>query len=210
MTATLQIRIDTKTWYTFCMNYHKGFIVPLLTIIIAILVVGGGVYVYTQTKPANKPVPVVVSQTTQTTSTAQSSSSQSTEKLFTPFIAWVGLTLRLPARAEIKDNFVNIDNSEFRFGGGAAGLCPPTSGSEVGGSTGYSNGINCTYEDDKTLNNITVLRLWKDSRGVFALNPQGVPVTDPTSYFIISKTKPNQIFTTSEITFWKEIISKIK
>jgi len=140
----------------------------------------------------------------------QATSSQSTEKLFIPFPAWEELILRLPARADIKDSFVSIDSSEFRFGGGVAGLCPPTPDSEVGGSMGYSNGINCTYEDDKTLGNITILRIWRDSRGVFALNPQGVPATDPTSYFVISKTEPNQVFTTGEVTFWKKVISKIQ
>ena len=35
------------------MNYKKGFIAPLLIIIIALLVLGGGAYVYTQNKQAN-------------------------------------------------------------------------------------------------------------------------------------------------------------
>lgn len=56
------------------MKSHKGFIVPLLLIIIAILVVGGGVYVYTQKKQANLPLPQAISttpMTNQTTSIAQ-------------------------------------------------------------------------------------------------------------------------------------------
>lgn len=46
-------------------NLQKGFIVPLLLVIIALLLVGGGVYVYTQQKQNSQPA--VVDQTTQTT-----------------------------------------------------------------------------------------------------------------------------------------------
>lgn len=35
---------------------HRGFIVPLLLIIIGVLVLGGGTYMFTQTKPADQPV----------------------------------------------------------------------------------------------------------------------------------------------------------
>jgi len=52
------------------MNYQKGFIAPLLLALIALLLIGGGAYVYVQNKPANQPV--TASSTTQTTSAAQS------------------------------------------------------------------------------------------------------------------------------------------
>lgn len=52
-------------------NSRKGFIVPLLLTLVAILLVGGGVYVYVQDKQANQPI--VVTQPAQTTSTAQTS-----------------------------------------------------------------------------------------------------------------------------------------
>src|SRR3989344_3293753 len=56
-------------------NTQRGFIMPLLLALIAILLVGGGVYVYTQNKQAGQPA--VVDQTPQqTTSTAQTPSSQ--------------------------------------------------------------------------------------------------------------------------------------
>ena len=44
-------------------NSQKGFVLPLLLVIIAVLLVGGGAYVYTQQKPASEPA--VVDQNTQ-------------------------------------------------------------------------------------------------------------------------------------------------
>ena len=51
---------------------QKGFIAPLLLALIAILLIGGGAYVYVQNKQSNQPV--VVSQTSQATSTVVTSS----------------------------------------------------------------------------------------------------------------------------------------
>ncbi len=50
-------------------NSQKGFVMPLILALIAILLVGGGAYVYTQDKQGNQTN--VVSQTTDTTSTEQ-------------------------------------------------------------------------------------------------------------------------------------------
>jgi|GEM_PF-5958998 hypothetical protein len=47
------------------MNYHKGFISPILLALIAILILAGGAYVYAQNKQGNQSV--VVDQTIQTT-----------------------------------------------------------------------------------------------------------------------------------------------
>lgn len=56
------------------MNYKKGFIAPLLLILVAILVFGGGAYTYVQNKQINQPVTVP-----QATSTAQTSDSQAAD-----------------------------------------------------------------------------------------------------------------------------------
>lgn len=53
---------------TFSMNYQKGFVVPLLLALIALVFIGGGTYVYVQNKQANQPVIA--------TSSAQTSNSQ--------------------------------------------------------------------------------------------------------------------------------------
>jgi len=55
---------------------QKGFIAPLILIIIAILVLGGGAYVYTQQKQVNPPVTenVALPHTTSTQTTTQASS----------------------------------------------------------------------------------------------------------------------------------------
>jgi archaellum component FlaF (FlaF/FlaG flagellin family) len=50
------------------MNYKKGFIAPLILIIIALLVLGGGAYVYVQKNQANQSVTAA--------STAQTTNSQ--------------------------------------------------------------------------------------------------------------------------------------
>lgn len=72
------------------MNYHKhkGFIVPLLLALIALLLIGGGAYVYTQKKQENPPVvgnvalpqatSTTASVTSQTAPIAQTSNSQTT------------------------------------------------------------------------------------------------------------------------------------
>lgn len=54
------------------MNYKHGFIVSLVLIIIAILVVGGGTYIFTQTKPAD-PSATANPTLPKATSTAQTS-----------------------------------------------------------------------------------------------------------------------------------------
>lgn len=54
--------LDMKT-------HNRGFIVPLLLAIIALLIVGGGVYVFSQRQQTNSPA--IVSPTTQSTSTTQ-------------------------------------------------------------------------------------------------------------------------------------------
>ena len=59
-------------------NIQRGFIVPFLLVIIALLIVGGGAYVYTQNKKGNQPV--VESPTTQTTSTTQVSNQSMLQK----------------------------------------------------------------------------------------------------------------------------------
>ena len=55
---------------------QKGFISPLLLALIAILLVGGGVYVYVQKKQTSQQA--TVSETTQATSTAQTITEEST------------------------------------------------------------------------------------------------------------------------------------
>src|ERR1035437_5381523 len=48
-------------------NTQKGFIVPLLIAIIAVLVIGAGVYVYEQYKPAQQPEQQPIANTQATT-----------------------------------------------------------------------------------------------------------------------------------------------
>lgn len=54
------------------MNYHKGFIAPLLLILVALFLLGGGAFVYQQTKLTSQPV----TQPEIATSTAQTVNSQ--------------------------------------------------------------------------------------------------------------------------------------
>ena len=56
------------------MNYHKGFIAPLLLALIALLLIGGGAYVYMQNKQANQ----LSTSSNQATSTQQVSITAST------------------------------------------------------------------------------------------------------------------------------------
>jgi hypothetical protein len=62
-------------------NQQKGFIVPLLVLIIAVLAIGGGAYVYTQNKEATQtPVSTTPTSTTTTSTHSPSASSSSTVK----------------------------------------------------------------------------------------------------------------------------------
>ncbi len=170
-------------------NNQKGFANIILVVVIVVILVGAvGYFAFIKKSKS------IAQQSTSTQTNTPVFPTPTSEKLFT---LWKGLALKFPARAEINGNSIFIDNSEFQINGGAAGLCKDK---DFGSS-------NCTYEDDKSLTNISVLRLWRNSMGVFALNPLGIPLSDPTSFFVIRKAKPNQIFTTDELTFWKGILN---
>ena len=106
-------------------NSHRGFIVPLLLVIIALLIAGGGAYVYTQTPHATQsPVtettttkqPAVVAPTTQSTLTAQTSDSQTAEwKTYTNTIQ--GFSFKYPSswfiRETLDKTIVDFAKSEL-------------------------------------------------------------------------------------------------
>jgi hypothetical protein len=103
------------------MNYHyirqaqykKGFIAPLILIIVAVLVLGGGAYVYTQQKPINPPVTENVA-LPQATSTAQTSEPPSQP---TPQDAMTGLIDRISS-VYSRDNSYTVvyhDNKTIAF-----------------------------------------------------------------------------------------------
>src|SRR3990167_2151657 len=133
---------------------QKGFANIILVVVIVILVGAVGYFAFVKTSEpvAQQPTP------TQTKTSISNTPAPTTEKLFA---LWEGVALKLPVRAKINEKSVFIDNSEFRITGSPTGLCPGPSGRED-----LSNGVNCTYEDNSSLTNISVLRLWKDSRGV--------------------------------------------
>ena len=65
-------------------NSQKGFIAPLLLVLIAVLLIGGGAYVYTRNKSNNQSM--VAGQTTQATSTVQIVSDCSDFSAFSQFV----------------------------------------------------------------------------------------------------------------------------
>src|SRR3989344_992180 len=61
------------------MKYNKGFIVPVLLVIIALLVVGGGVYIYTKNKQSDQKNTQTENTTAQPLETAQESTTQNSD-----------------------------------------------------------------------------------------------------------------------------------
>ncbi len=74
-------------------NTQKGFIMPVILILVALLVIGGGAYMYTQNKQGNQPE--AVSQTTDTTSTVQ------TANLKTYTNSAFGFSVKLPTNNNV-------------------------------------------------------------------------------------------------------------
>ncbi len=69
---------------------------------------------------------------------------------------------------------------------------------------------NCTFSTE-TLGIIPIFRVWQDNRGTFMLNPQSIAIGDSfISNLLITKEKPNRIFTPIEIESWKESLKSIK
>lgn len=69
---------------------------------------------------------------------------------------------------------------------------------------------NCTFSTE-SLGPIPIFRVWQDNRGIFMLNPQSITIGDSfISNLLITKEKPNLIFTPAEIKSWKDSLKSIK
>lgn len=90
-------------------NLQKGFIVPLLLALIALLLIGGGAYVYTQKKQENPPVMENVT-LPQATSTAQTSNSQTPKKYS---ISKCGIEVTIKTNQAVKTKDISAGRYDF-------------------------------------------------------------------------------------------------
>lgn len=91
---------------------------------------------------------------------------------------------------------LNEVDYELSFSQRTGGLCP-----------WEDNGSGCTYSDS-TLKNSELLRIWRDNKGVFALNPQSIQL-DGYYMDLLVVTKPSGVFSEKDISVWKNILSTI-
>lgn len=104
-------------------TFPKGFIAPLLLALIAILILGGGAYVYVQNKQVTQPA--VVKQTTQATSTGQIAKLQAntaSDSNRWTLVSKKDFSFEYPATIFTKvSNFVDLDGAEWWSGSGKNG-----------------------------------------------------------------------------------------
>ncbi len=104
---------------------------------------------------------------------------------------------------DVYEQTVKTANSEYSFTSAAGGLCP-----------WEDDGSGCTYTDEKInkFGEDAKVRVWRDNqRGVFALNFQSLEIGNYyVDHFEIFKRSPNESFTASEITTWKNWVMNIK
>lgn len=90
---------------------QKGFITPWLIALVAILLIGGGVYLYVHNKQSNQPM--AVNPTTQATSTAQATNSQ-TADWKTYQNQQLGLSIKYPQQYAVEENTTtSISDAEW-------------------------------------------------------------------------------------------------
>lgn len=90
-------------------NYQKGFVTPLLITVVALLVIGGGVYFYLQTKSQQVPQEITTDNEVGSTSTNQiNTATSSTENA-------IGLIKSVYTKSG--KNYLDIDYVEFVPGG---------------------------------------------------------------------------------------------
>jgi hypothetical protein len=107
---------------------------------------------------------------------------------------------------KIDDKYlVVIDNETYMLGINAGGLCPWDPA-----NPDFVDETNCGYTDKVLANSVVdiqTFRIWKDNRGVFALNPQTVKVnTTEIDFFLIQKSPKTESFSASEIELWENIL----
>lgn len=96
---------------------------------------------------------------------------------------------------------ITSDGNSYRLiiEGNPAGLCPME-----------DSGDGCGYRDE-SLNYAKIFRIWRDERGIFALNPQifkidGYSLGD----IVLTKESPNILFSESEVELWRDLFNGIR
>lgn len=194
---------------------EAGFTPILIVIILAAL--AGGYLLYQNFQNQSKPISpfqntAITPQTPQSTTSPTAAATETDNNL--RIISYIfkqnsqdenhyDIIIKLP-QGSVIDNTnrtVILNGSKYRIGGEnfVAGLCP-----------WEDDGSGCTYDDNNS-GIAKPLRIWRDNKGVFALNPQSIPLD---GYFInnfkIFKESPDKIFTQEEINLWKRLLEKIE
>lgn len=199
-----------------------GVLALLIGIIIIVSIAGGAYYMGTrrtalpQSQAQN---PIVISQTSQLTVTPSSSpAALQTDKIY--LINNLNddneaIFLDAPTNAEVKpQNEVGYITSEVKVNkslysvssqaGGRGGPCPM---GEVETKCGYTD----DKIDVKSPLKIAAVRVWKDEKGVFLINPWDIYVGNRgINSILITKLKPNEVFSENEVIMWKQLLVTIE
>jgi hypothetical protein len=116
-------------------------------------------------------------------------------------------TLKYQSKSGFISSIVTINNIDYSLSavsGGRGGPCPME---DYGSKCGYDDETIIPLSKFVTINKY---RVWHDEKGTFLLNPISLMVNGVSiNHLEISKSKPNSIFTRSEVDLWKGIIESI-
>lgn len=124
-----------------------------------------------------------------------------------------------PENAEIK---LQKKTSEFQLyietrveANGSLYSILPQDGGRGGPCPMEDFGTKCGYTDDiidvKPPLKISAVRVWKDEKGIFLINPWDIYVKDTgINSILISKLQPNKIFSQEEVNMWKQLLTTIR
>lgn len=196
-------------------------LVLLLGIIILVGIVGGSYYLGTKKVVVPQPQtqnPTVISQTPQPDITPLPSSGPlQTDKIYlvNKLSGNETVLMDTPKNAEVKSqnetgyivSQVKVDNSLYSVapqGGGHGGPCPME---DFGTKCGYTD----EQVDIKLPLEIGAVRIWKDEKGIFLINPQSIQLGNTyINNILITKLQPNTVFTTEEVNMWKQLLTTIE
>ncbi len=110
--------------------------------------------------------------------------------------------IRVSAQPSTYTITLNSSSYILTIDGSVGGLCNPN-----------DFGKTCTYTDEEITTptvHISPLRIWRKNNSVFALNPQSISIGNSTiSHLIITKQDATTVFTTTEVSQWKQLLQSI-
>lgn len=112
-----------------------------------------------------------------------------------------GFIFPLPQEAKVQNYTITIGNETFQL---------PTKGTDFGPCSwpDLTTDKNCKTHDEKWPGIFDIVRISKDSHGIIAINPQ--QLHEDLISFVLIKNSPDNVFSSTDIDLWKNILSKLK